>query len=460
MYVTPEPSSGTAHRFPEAERAGVYRAIFTRRDVRRQYIDREVSDLLLNRLLTAAHHAPSVGLMQPWNFIVIRSLDVKQQIRAAFETANARAEAMFEPSRRAVYRSLKLEGILEAPINLCITCDRSRHGPVVLGRTSNESMDLYSTVCAVQNLWLAARAEGLGVGWVSILDEPDLRRILNIPDGVVPLAYLCLGYVDHFPDRPELEQAGWLDRLPLENLIFENQWGNRGEHCSLRATQVETAQVETAALQTAATGKQIAAPRIKRLTLVRHASVPDNLEGRYIGSTDVALGPQGLREAERLAAVLSHDSFERVWCTPLQRGRQTAEKIAGGRSVEFLDELREIDFGRWERRTFEAIAREDPQRVNQWAQCSDRFAFPGGESIAEFQTRVERVAARMIAEDASSILVVAHGGVLRHLICHFLGISANRSLAFQMPPASIARLDLHGDQGVLTSLNAIPQETV
>lgn len=228
MDSNTEPDDVGEHAFSQAERDAVYRAIFHRRDVRRQFIDRPLPEEVLHRLLSAAHRAPSVGFMQPWNFIVVRSGEVKQQVHSAFEAANARAEKMFDPSRRALYRSLKLEGIREAAINLCITCDRSRHGPVVLGRTSNESMDLYSTVCAVQNLWLAARAEGVGVGWVSILDEPDLRQILEIPEGIVPVAYLCVGYVEHFPDGPELEKAGWLDRLSLADLVFEDRWGKSG----------------------------------------------------------------------------------------------------------------------------------------------------------------------------------------------------------------------------------------
>ena len=135
---------------------------------------------------------------------------------------------MFADDRQAAYRRLKLEGIREAPVNLCVTCDRERCGPVVLGRTHMPTMDLYSTVCAVQNLWLAARAEGLGVGWVSILHPDRLRELLGIPDRVVPVAYLCLGYVSHFNTRPELESAGWRARLPLETLIHFDRWGGDG----------------------------------------------------------------------------------------------------------------------------------------------------------------------------------------------------------------------------------------
>lgn len=218
-------SPAPAGPFSETERDAVYRAIFSRRDVRAQFTDRPIDDAQLLRLLTAAHHAPSVGFMQPWNFVVIRDRAVKTSVQAAFATANAEAEAMFPDNRRPLYSSLKLEGIVEAPVNLCITCDRTRGGKVVLGRTHAPEMDLYSTVCAVQNLWLAARAEGIGVGWVSIFHQADLRAILGLPDQVVPVAYLCLGHVDALYEEPELQAKGWQNRLPLKDLIFHDSWG-------------------------------------------------------------------------------------------------------------------------------------------------------------------------------------------------------------------------------------------
>ncbi len=216
-----------AAAFDEAARAAVYAAIFSRRDVRSQFTDRPVDEALLTRLLRAAHHAPSVGFMQPWNFLVIRDGGVKAQVQAAFARANAEAEAMFPEDRRPLYSALKLQGITDAPVNLCITCDRTRGGEVVLGRTHNRDMDLYSTVCAVQNLWLAARAEGVGVGWVSIFHDTDLRTILGLPDYVVPVAYLCIGHVDQLYDQPELQVKGWRERLPLEDLVFRDRWDQR-----------------------------------------------------------------------------------------------------------------------------------------------------------------------------------------------------------------------------------------
>lgn len=216
-------SAAAAHA--DASRAAVYRNILNRRDVRSQFVDRPVPDEVLARVLVAAHHAPSVGYMQPWSFIVVRSTQVKAAVHAAFVEANAQAATRFDDARQAHYRRLKLEGIREAPLNLCITCDRDRAGPVVLGRTHQPEMDAYSTVCAVQNLWLAARAEGLGVGWVSIVEPARLRAALAIPERIVPIAYLCLGYVSHFLPQPELEQAGWRTRLPLQDLVCEDGWG-------------------------------------------------------------------------------------------------------------------------------------------------------------------------------------------------------------------------------------------
>lgn len=165
--------------------------------------------------------------MQPWNFIVIRQTATKQQVATAFAEENARAARHYDGDRAALYASLKLEGITEAPVNICVTCDRSRGGPHVLGRNTIIDTDIYSTCCAVQNLWLAARAEGLGVGWVSILTVEALRRILCIPDSILPVAYLCVGYPREFLDEPELQLRGWAQRLPLADLIFNEQWGRK-----------------------------------------------------------------------------------------------------------------------------------------------------------------------------------------------------------------------------------------
>lgn len=207
------------HSFSSAERDALYRTIYSRRDVRGQFTPEPIDEEALARVLMAAHHAPSVGFMQPWSFIIVRDADVKRKVHGLFQKAHEEATEMFEGKKRETYRNLKLEGILDAPVNICVTCDRDRAGPVVLGRTHIPEMDVYSTVCAVQNLWLAARTEGLGMGWVSILDQDRLKAVLGIPENVVPVAYLCLGHVSHFKDQPELQKAGWRKRLALADLV-------------------------------------------------------------------------------------------------------------------------------------------------------------------------------------------------------------------------------------------------
>jgi 5,6-dimethylbenzimidazole synthase len=213
--------------FSQEERDAVYRAIFERRDVRDEFLPDDVPQETLLRILNAAHHAPSVGFMQPWNFLVIRDAAQRARVRDAFLHAVELEEKQIPQERRDQYRSLKLQGIVKAPVNICVTCDRTRFGATGLGRSQQPHMDLLSTACAVQNLWLAARVEGVGVGWVSILREEDLREILGVPEGVAIVAYLCVGRVEQTYARPELEVKRWAKRLPLQELIFEERWGER-----------------------------------------------------------------------------------------------------------------------------------------------------------------------------------------------------------------------------------------
>jgi 5,6-dimethylbenzimidazole synthase len=211
--------------FSASERDAVYRAISTRRDVRSQFVARPVPPKVLHRILDAAHQAPSVGFSQPWDFLVIESRSIRESVKAEFDRMNAAASKHYAGERRQLYGSLKLEGILEAPLNVCVTCDRERGGPHVLGRNSVIDADLYSTCLAVQNLWLAARAEGIGVGWVTILDYASLARLLELPPQVVPVAYLCVGYVSRFLAEPELQSAGWATRDPLASRVHLDRWG-------------------------------------------------------------------------------------------------------------------------------------------------------------------------------------------------------------------------------------------
>jgi 5,6-dimethylbenzimidazole synthase len=214
------------------EREAVYRAIRERRDVRRGFLPEPMPEELLSRLLEAAHNAPSVGLMQPWRFIVIRNLEVRRAIHTIFLDANQQALACYEGERQQNYAGMKLEGILEAPQNLCIVCDSQSSQGHQLGRRTMPETALYSAVCAVQNLWLAARAEGIGVGWVSILDPELLRAALKIPKRITPIAYLCLGYVEAFAAEPDLERAGWEKRTPLKKVLafdqYDSNWDAEG----------------------------------------------------------------------------------------------------------------------------------------------------------------------------------------------------------------------------------------
>ncbi len=225
MLTEPKGGLAAAGAFSQDEREAVYRAIETRRDVRDEFLPEPLPDDLIRRLLTAAHSAPSVGFMQPWNFVLVRAEETRERVWQAFRRANDEAALMFEAEQQAKYRALKLEGIRKAPLSICVTCDRTRGGAVVLGRTHNPQMDVYSTVCAVQNLWLAARAEGVGVGWVSIFHEAEIKAILGIPGHIEIVAWLCLGYVDRLYQQPELAVKGWRQRLPLEELVFSEGWG-------------------------------------------------------------------------------------------------------------------------------------------------------------------------------------------------------------------------------------------
>jgi len=248
----------STHAFPEAWRRGLYEAIARRRDIR-SFLPDPIPPETLARILSAAHRAGSVGFSQPWNFLIVENLDVRREVRAHVEEERIRAGDGFAGERRQQYFAFKLEGILDAPINLCVTCDRERFGPAVIGRNTIPETALYSTCCAVQNLWLAARAEGVGVGWVSIFEPPLLRQILGIPERIVPVAYLCLGFVENFPDRPMLETAGWLPSLPLDEVVFHDRWERRPPPDLTRALEMGRAHFERARTSNAGLGESGAA---------------------------------------------------------------------------------------------------------------------------------------------------------------------------------------------------------
>jgi 5,6-dimethylbenzimidazole synthase len=215
------------NEFSDEEKDGLYKTIFSRRDVRSGFVKTAIPDEVLTKILNAAHHAPSVGFSQPWNFILIRSAATRSMVKASFDEERILAAGRAEEPRRSKYLSLKLEGIMDSAVNVCVTYDPTKFGPFVIGRNSIPETGVYSVCCAVQNLWLAARAEGVGVGWVSILSNDTLREALGLPSHVVPVAYLCLGYVKKFSKRPDLEETGWLPRLNLEDVVYYERWEQR-----------------------------------------------------------------------------------------------------------------------------------------------------------------------------------------------------------------------------------------
>jgi len=205
-----------------------YQIVAARRDVRNGFLPDPVSDEVLTRVLAAAHQAPSVGLSQPWDFIVLRGAAVRERVHALALKQQEIFAASLPSARARAFRGLKVEAILDTPLSIVVTCDPTRGGRHVLGRHSQPQMAAYSAACAVQNLWLAARAEGLGVGWVSFFDERELAAVLGLPAHLEVVAYLCVGHVEAFPAVPELALSGWARQRPLAWAVHDGQWGRRG----------------------------------------------------------------------------------------------------------------------------------------------------------------------------------------------------------------------------------------
>ncbi|NBB06475.1 5,6-dimethylbenzimidazole synthase [Pseudomonas monteilii] len=212
------------HAFSDVERAAIYRAIGERRDMR-HFAGGQVAPELLARLLAAAHQAPSVGLMQPWRFIRITRRDLRGRIQALVEAERVRtAEALGE--RSDAFMKLKVEGINDCA-ELLVAALMDNREPHIFGRRTLPEMDLASLACAIQNLWLAARGEGLGMGWVSLFEPQALAALLSMPAGAKPVAVLCLGPVTEFYPVPMLVQENWAEERPLSEMLYENQWGER-----------------------------------------------------------------------------------------------------------------------------------------------------------------------------------------------------------------------------------------
>ena len=213
---------------PQPDIDAFYRLAAARRDMRNGFRADPVGDEVLTRVLAAAHQAPSVGLSQPWDFLIVRDREVRERVGALARRQREKFAASLPGARAVRFGDLKIEAILDTPLNIVVTCDPTRGGRHVLGRHAQPQVAAYSSVCAVQNLWLAARAEGLGVGWVSFFDERELSATLGLPGYLDIVAYLCVGHVDEFPPAPELAITGWARQRPLAWAVHDGRWDRRG----------------------------------------------------------------------------------------------------------------------------------------------------------------------------------------------------------------------------------------
>jgi 5,6-dimethylbenzimidazole synthase len=211
--------------FNHDEKEAIYNVMYKRRDVR-TFLPDPISPDIIERVLQAAHHAPSVGFMQPWNFILAASPEIKEQLAWAAEKERKALAIHYEDERKTKFLKLKVEGIKQAPLTICVTSDPTRGGSHVLGRNSIPETDILSVACAIQNMWLATCAEGLAMGWVSFYKKNDVRDILQIPPHIDPVALISIGYTNEYPTSPILEQVNWEKRRSLKNLVFHDKWGN------------------------------------------------------------------------------------------------------------------------------------------------------------------------------------------------------------------------------------------
>jgi 5,6-dimethylbenzimidazole synthase len=204
--------------------AGLYETIHRRRDVRGQFTGGPIPPSALDRVLEASHAAPSVGLSQPWDFVLIDTVDIRTTFHEHVQAERAEFETTLEPDRAALFKDIKVDGVMESTLSVVVTYDPGRGQPGVLGRHAIDDAGLYSTCLAIENFWLAAVAEGLGIGWVSFYREDFVARLLGIPEPIRPIAWLCLGPVTHFERAPDLERQGWARRRPLADAVHRNRW--------------------------------------------------------------------------------------------------------------------------------------------------------------------------------------------------------------------------------------------
>ena len=204
-----------------------YDVVHRRRDTRGEFTGAPIPPEVLRRVLSAAHAAPSVGLSQPWDFVLVRDEHTRRAFRDHVQAERSVFAAELDAERAEVFSRIKVEGILESTLGVVVTYDPDRASPAVLGRHAIADAGLYSVCLAIQNLWLAATSEGLGVGWVSFYREDELRRLLDVPQPVRPVAWLCVGPVAALPDTPDLERHGWRNRMPLEEVLHEERYTRR-----------------------------------------------------------------------------------------------------------------------------------------------------------------------------------------------------------------------------------------
>ena len=272
--MTADPT-GSRNAFDAESRSAVYEAMASRRDIRRGFTQDRIADVVLERILGAAHQAPSVGLSQPWDFLLLRDVEQRQRIQALAARQRDTFAASLPTGRTRMFDGLKVEAILQTPLNIVVTCDPTRGGPYTLGRHADPRMAPFSAALAVQNLWLAARVEGIGVGWVSFFDPGELARELALPAYLQVVAFLCVGHVEQFPSAPELALSGWARKRPLAWAVHDGVFGDRrlpgGEPVSLLT--------ETVAAITPASTEAMAAAEERQSMLTKPRGSLGTLEG-------------------------------------------------------------------------------------------------------------------------------------------------------------------------------------
>jgi nicotinate-nucleotide--dimethylbenzimidazole phosphoribosyltransferase len=321
------------YAFPDDQRAAVYRAIEERRDVRRDFLPDPIPSDVLERVLAAGHRAPSVGFSQPWDFIVITDPGRRARIKALAERSREEFAASLPAGRARAFDRLKTEAILQTPVNIVITCDPTRGGRHTLGRHAQPQTAAYSSVLAVANLWLASRAEGLGVGWVSFFSERELAAELGLPPHLEVVAYLCLGYVSSFAPEPELALAGWARRRPLGWAVHAEEYGNR----ELPGREAVSLLDEVKAAIRPLDGDAVAAARQRQSQMTKPAGSLGVLEDVSVQLSGLAGGcPPPLPEPAAVAIFAGDHGVHDQGVTPWPQevtGQMVANFLAGGAVV-------------------------------------------------------------------------------------------------------------------------------